>query len=410
MLNKVGTQEIETKRLILRRMKISDSEDMFNNWASDPCVSEFYSWKPHKNILETEQIIKTWVAQYKDPLCFHWIIIDKETQKAIGTFYINHIDENNCTGTINCILARQVWGKGLATEITQSVISYCFEKINFKKIFSHHHENNIGSGKALVKAGFHFTDKRYHEYEDNWGINGNYLHYVIENRLMSDNPIAAGNTAEIFDVGDGKVLKLFKKGYSQGTVENEYSASRMAVSCGKYVPEIYEMIENNGRYGYYMERIYGESLLEMVMTGKIDPKSFMSLFTECHEKWLKNTSEELVSYKEWMINDISGKENSSELIAKIRELPDGKVICHGDFHPGNIIVSDDGTPVIIDFANICKGPKEYDIARTYCLLKEATAGQPIADMYLVGMQRTLEEIALYVEIIKKFRQYEMGRV
>ncbi|NLJ97014.1 MAG: hypothetical protein GX321_07640 [Clostridiales bacterium] len=36
--------------------------------------------------------------------------------------------------------------------------------------------------------------------------------------------------------------------------------------------------------------------------------------------------------------------------------------------------------------------------------------QPVADIYLAGMQRTLEEIALYVEIIKKFRQYEMGRV
>ena len=158
-----------------------------------------------------------------------------------------------------------------------------------------------------------------------------------KNRLIYDNPIARGNTAEIFNAGDGKVLKLFKKGYSQSTVENEYGASHMAVSCAKYVPEIYEMIEINGRYGFCMERITGESLLEMVMTGRMDPKSFMSIFIKCHEKWLTITSEELISYKEWMINDISVKENSSELIAKIEGLPEGKVICHGDFHPGNIL-------------------------------------------------------------------------
>lgn len=181
MLNIIGTQEIETKRLLLRRMKISDSEDMYNNWACDPCVSKFYSWEPHKNIFETERIINTWVAQYNDPLYFHWIIVDKEAQKAIGAFYIDHIDEEKRTGTISCILARQVWGRGLATEITQSVISYCFDKVGFKRIYSHHHENNIGSGKALVKAGFHFTDKSYHAYKDSPGINGNYLHYVIEN-------------------------------------------------------------------------------------------------------------------------------------------------------------------------------------------------------------------------------------
>jgi len=181
MLNKIGTQEIETKRTLLRRMKISDSADMFNNWACDPCVSKFYSWEPHKNISETKQLIKTWVAQYDNPLCFHWIIIDKEAQKAIGAFYINHIDEENCTGIVNCILAQNVWKKGLATEITQAVISYSFEKVNFKKIISHHHENNVGSGKALAKSGLHFTEKRYHTYEDSPGINGNYLHYVIEN-------------------------------------------------------------------------------------------------------------------------------------------------------------------------------------------------------------------------------------
>jgi hypothetical protein len=41
-------------------------------------------------------------------------------------------------------------------------------------------ENNIGSGKALAKAGFYFTGKKYYTYEDNPIINGDYLYYVIE--------------------------------------------------------------------------------------------------------------------------------------------------------------------------------------------------------------------------------------
>ena len=181
MLNKIGTQDLVTKRTLLRRIKFSDSEDMYKNRASDPCVSKFYTWEPHKSIFETEQIIKSWLDQYNNPLYFHWIIIDKETEIAIGTFYIDNIDEENCTGIINCILSQRVWGKGLATEITQSVIAYCFEKVNFKIIISHHHENNIGSGKALIKAGLQFIDKRYHIYEGNPNIDGNYLHYVIDN-------------------------------------------------------------------------------------------------------------------------------------------------------------------------------------------------------------------------------------
>lgn len=99
--------------------------------------------------------------------------------KAIGTYYVNHIDVINCSGTLNCILAQHFWEKGLATEITKSVVSYYFEKGNFKKLFSHLNKDNIGSGKALVKAGIHFTDKRYHTYEDSPSMNGNYLHYII---------------------------------------------------------------------------------------------------------------------------------------------------------------------------------------------------------------------------------------
>ena len=40
-MNKTGTQRLETDRLILRRFTIEDADDMYNNWASDPEVTEF---------------------------------------------------------------------------------------------------------------------------------------------------------------------------------------------------------------------------------------------------------------------------------------------------------------------------------------------------------------------------------
>ena len=41
MMNKAGTQKIETQRLILRQFEIEDAEDMYHNWASDPEVTRF---------------------------------------------------------------------------------------------------------------------------------------------------------------------------------------------------------------------------------------------------------------------------------------------------------------------------------------------------------------------------------
>lgn len=180
MLNKVGTQTIETERLILRRMTIADAPDMYKYWASDPFVPRFFTWNAHSSVEETAGLIKNWVEGYDDLLCFHWIIYCKECDHTIGTAYIDTIDEENQSGVISCILSREWWGKGIAAEVTKAVVNYAFEEVGFVKIFAHHHEENAASGKALLKAGFSYVDKCYHSYE-NESINGNYLRYVIEN-------------------------------------------------------------------------------------------------------------------------------------------------------------------------------------------------------------------------------------
>lgn len=46
MLHHVGTQRLETDRLILRRYDVADADDMFRNWVTDPEVSRFWGWTP----------------------------------------------------------------------------------------------------------------------------------------------------------------------------------------------------------------------------------------------------------------------------------------------------------------------------------------------------------------------------
>ena len=57
MLNHQGTQKIKTKRLSLRKFKITDAEDMFNNWANDSEVTKYLSWPYHKDLSATKNII-----------------------------------------------------------------------------------------------------------------------------------------------------------------------------------------------------------------------------------------------------------------------------------------------------------------------------------------------------------------
>ena len=50
-----GTQEIETPRLLLRRLLPSDAPMMYANWASDPEVTRWLRWTPHKDVAETRE-------------------------------------------------------------------------------------------------------------------------------------------------------------------------------------------------------------------------------------------------------------------------------------------------------------------------------------------------------------------
>ena len=52
-----GTLELETDRLLLRRLLSQDAPQMYENWANDPAVTRFLRWEPHKSPAETRELL-----------------------------------------------------------------------------------------------------------------------------------------------------------------------------------------------------------------------------------------------------------------------------------------------------------------------------------------------------------------
>ena len=107
------------------------------------------------------------------------------------------------------------------------------------------------------------------------------------------------------------------------------------------------------------------------------------------------------------------------LIDQINNLPEGDYLCHGDFHPMNIMVTEQKEVFLIDFMNVCHGPWQYDVARTYFLISyddipdEAPHKQVLLQMkrqlagnYLEKMNVAYKEIEDFLFIIYGCRQYE----
>ncbi len=79
----IGTQMLQTDRLILRRFVESDAEAMFQNWASSAENLIYVSWDPHPDVEVTRNSIRNWVASYTNPNYYKWAICLKENPEHV---------------------------------------------------------------------------------------------------------------------------------------------------------------------------------------------------------------------------------------------------------------------------------------------------------------------------------------
>ncbi len=152
-MNKVGTQRIETQRLILRRFKIEDAEEMYTNWASDTEVTRYLTWPAHSSVEVTRSLLTEWVSHYSDGGFFNWVMEYKETGKVIGNISVVQLHENREAADIGYCMSRAYWGHGLMPEALKGVMAYLFDVVGLNRIAGCHDVNNPKSGRVMDKAG-----------------------------------------------------------------------------------------------------------------------------------------------------------------------------------------------------------------------------------------------------------------
>jgi aminoglycoside phosphotransferase (APT) family kinase protein len=97
-------------------------------------------------------------------------------------------------------------------------------------------------------------------------------------------------------------------------------------------------------------------------------RSLAELQAQIHQRSIPGVP----TYKERLNHDIRGTDQLSEdlrmkALTLLEALPDGRGLCHGDYHPGNVIITKRG-PVVIDWMNACSGSPWADVARTSLIL------------------------------------------
>lgn len=152
----LGTVELESDRLILRRCTVLDAYEMYNNWASSPNVTKYLSWETNKNVNESRDILRSWSFNYVKQNFYQWMIVLKETSQVIGTIgVVNQKGELGYVEIGYCI-GEPWWNKGIMTEAFKRVIKFFFEDVQVNRIEARHDIKNPGSGKVMEKSGLKY--------------------------------------------------------------------------------------------------------------------------------------------------------------------------------------------------------------------------------------------------------------
>lgn len=149
-------QVIETERLILRPLEVSDAEHIFNMWTSDPRVTKYMTYTTHESAEQTKEWIESVVqkTENKDSKTIDIGFQLKESGKLIGTcgaYYKPEFDR----WSLGYNLAFDYWHQGYTSEAMKGLVD-TLSKIGIKRFIADHAVDNPNSGKVMEKIGMKF--------------------------------------------------------------------------------------------------------------------------------------------------------------------------------------------------------------------------------------------------------------
>ena len=150
-MNFAELRELQTDRLTLRRLSFDDLYDYYERLGSDGEVSKYMLFEPHQDIGETLALIEEALVRYEEENFYRWGIENEDG--LIGVIELLHFDEESESCTFTCMLGKQWWGQGYATEALKEIFRFAKEELGVKKITADHMAPNAASGAVMRKAG-----------------------------------------------------------------------------------------------------------------------------------------------------------------------------------------------------------------------------------------------------------------
>ena len=188
--------------------------------------------------------------------------------------------------------------------------------------------------------------------------------------MKLDRVIAVRNNMTIYRDGE-RCIKVFNADFSKADVLNEALNQARIESTGLNIPKILEVTTIDGKWAIVSEFIKGKTLAQIMEENPEKKNEYIELLVDLQMNVHSKTCPLLNKLKDKMNRKISETTLDAttryDLHTRLESMPKHNKVCHGDFNPSNIIITDDGTPYILDWSHATQGNASADVARTYLL-------------------------------------------
>jgi len=143
-------RELSTERMILRAPQAEDARAIFEAFASDPEVTRFLRWRPHRTLADAQQSMTSRLRGLETGEELSWLLSLRSDGSVLG---IISVWPGEGEAEIGFALGRRSWGQGLMTEAVRSVVAWAFEPASVARVWATCDVENLASTRVLEKAG-----------------------------------------------------------------------------------------------------------------------------------------------------------------------------------------------------------------------------------------------------------------
>lgn len=147
--------ELATPRLRLRAPTSRDAEAIFA-YASDPEVARFMGWPRHQHLDDSRRFVAFAEGEWRQIGVGTYLALDSDGD-IVGSTGLHLATPYRAT--TGYVLARPVWGRGLATELATAMVELA-ARLGLARVEADCFVEHAASARVLEKAGFSFEGIR----------------------------------------------------------------------------------------------------------------------------------------------------------------------------------------------------------------------------------------------------------